>query len=227
MNINLKNNSKRFKTLYTKTKLNENKITSLILEGKIFNIKNTLTTINVGQKSNIKIFLKEIKPFLLNYKNEPINIKKNLKFYKDKKETLVSNPKISLQKAHSLIKTDLLWNYINFQKKNKKRKKNYIAGRILDEIKGGYTVGIAGFKAFLPNSHIKKKKIKKFNNKKILTTKNNTANLTLNKLRLFKIIKMNNLKKNMVVTPRIKKKKNFFNKKKNEFTNIKKDTLYK
>lgn len=203
----------RFSNIYTMSKNKVKTNIPYLIEGQIFNNNSNITKIDIKQKLNLKIFYKEIKQYI----NKDLNLDTTLPFYIDKKTQISNNPKNSLQKAHSKIKANLLWHYLKLKKKEQPNKNQYISGRIIDEIKGGYTVGIAGFKAFLPNSHIRKKKghqntknkNKNFSKKKNIPTTNLLINtprkLKINKLRLFKILKTNNVKRNMIVSPKFKK----------------------
>ena len=118
-----------------KNKTNPYEVTGRILQVKVLLIKKKFVYLDLGLKNIIKYPRRGLK-----------HVEQGQSFYTIFYNTNISQNKKGLQLFYS-------WNHILLNKN--------LSGRLLNRIKGGYSVGIGGIVTFLPNSKFKKKKEKK------------------------------------------------------------------
>lgn len=89
-------------------------------------------------------------------------------------------PKYSEQ-LEAKKRNNLIWKELNYRYKTGQ----FVEGRILNAIKGGYSVGIGGIIAFLPQSH---------------TLKTRSTNSLIGILKTFSLLKVDSIAQNIIVS---------------------------
>ncbi|MDR0630712.1 MAG: 30S ribosomal protein S1 [Holosporales bacterium] len=158
---------------------NKEVIEGQVVVGTIVNIKDDKAIIDVGLKSEGKLFLNDIK--ILKGKDN-ISIGDTLDVYIEKFEDKNGEPILSIEKARK----DAIWKNMEAHLTSGEPIEGIITGRT----KGGYTVDINGTTAFLPGSQVDLRPVK-------------DINPYLNTKYQFRIIKMDRLRNNIVISRRL------------------------
>ncbi len=162
------------------TKLYENTINSLtegeIVKGKILSITDKEVAVDIGFKSEGVISIDEFKD------TSEMNVGDEIEIFLDKIEDSDGQLRLSKEKADF---TRLWENIIEIYEKGL-----MIDGKIVRRIKGGMVVDLMGIDAFLPGSQIDVKPIRDFD-------------ALLNQTMEFRVVKVNHLRKNIVVSRRV------------------------
>ena len=111
-----------------------------IVEGTIINRTKDFLVVNVGLKASINYPLK-------NFKNDVLSIGDNLLFYVEQISHIDGELILNHERAYKEIEFKNIWDLII-------KNKQFINGIILNHVAGGYSVGIGGLVAFLPNNQI-------------------------------------------------------------------------
>lgn len=172
---------KNFKNLLAMSKLNTNKLEGSIVEGIIVAIEKNFVTIDIGYKMSCHFIYDELRSSAM-IPNLKIELGERILLFIQTLETFDGEMILNNQYPYKNLRQETIWNII--------KERKTVNGRILNNINGGYSVGIGGIVAFLPNSLAHIKKINE-----------------LKPLQEFKILKMNSINHNIVVS-RIFKKHN-------------------
>lgn len=135
--------SKSFKELLQTSISTSIQLEGKMIEGIVLAIKNNILTIDLGLKENFKFPISEMSPS----KRENVKVGDSLLFYVDSLEGQKGEIVLNHQKAEKEILAKNIWQTLQ---KNRK----YVNGIVLNYVKGGLSVGVAGTVAFLPKNQI-------------------------------------------------------------------------
>lgn len=152
----------------------ESKLEGYVTKGTIVDIKNDYVIVNVGLKSEGRIDKKE-------FRNDDIKIGDIVDVYVERYEGFDGALVASREKARK----EEVWKELEQQVADNK----VITGEIIERVRGGYTVDLNGVLAFMPSSQLDINPIK-------------DINAIMNKPMEFKIIKMDKLRSNLIVSHR-------------------------
>ena len=142
-----------------------------ILEGVIINKNKDFLTINLGLKSSVRYPLKSFK--LENY-----SIGEKMLFYVEQISFIDGELILNHEKAYKEIEFKNIWDLLI-------KNKQFVNGIILNHVAGGYSVGVGGLVAFLPNNQIPPVKYPQY---------------LIGSRKTFSIINTNESKKNLVLS---------------------------
>jgi len=142
-----------------------------ILEGIVINKNKDFLTINLGLKSSVNYPLK-------NFKEDTFSVGDKLLFYVEQISFIDGELILNHEKAYREIEFKNIWNLLV-------KNKQFVNGIILNHVAGGYSVGIGGFVAFLPNNQIPPVKYPQY---------------LIGSKKTFSIININESKKNLVLS---------------------------
>ena len=121
------------------------------LEGTVYHRDNSYVFLDLGSKTNPRLSNRFINKALGSEGKASIDVGKNLNFTINEMETMEGDLLINIPKEDS-HNPQKIWNTLKKHYENEEP----IVGRILNPVKGGFSVGFAGFIAFLPSSHLVK-----------------------------------------------------------------------
>ncbi|MBQ9441376.1 MAG: 30S ribosomal protein S1 [Alphaproteobacteria bacterium] len=159
---------------FKKNKTNNNRV----VVGKIISIKNDKAIIDVGLKSEGILSVSDIKVLK---DSDDIKVGDTLEVYIERFEDKFGNPILSIEKAQKEATWKKLESHLNSGE--------IIEGLITNRTKGGFAVDLNGTLAFLPGSQVD------------LSIVRDTSSL-LNTKQKFKVIKMDRVRNNIVVSRR-------------------------
>lgn len=142
-----------------------------ILEGIIVNKSKDFLTINLGLKSSVNYPLKSFKP-------EDYSIGDKMLFYVEQISFIDGELILNHEKAYKEIEFKNIWDLLI-------KNKQFVNGIILNHVAGGYSVGVGGLVAFLPNNQIPPVKYPQY---------------LIGSRKTFSIINTNESKKNLVLS---------------------------
>lgn len=193
----MENNNYNFDVVFKNTSSSISNFEGHVLESYIVNVNNSLVSVQAGLKHIIDMPILDIVPAIKKNNNKQIEKNTYYYFFLEKLENQQGDTLFDTAKFVKYQYKTTVWNVLTSFKKYK--------GLVLNKIKGGFSVGIAGLVTFLPYSlaaySIKKKPLKK-------------------KYYTFTIIKINSKRNNLVVSsinPKFKTKKTKIYKKKTVF----------
>lgn len=143
----------------------------LILEGIIVNKSKDFLTINLGLKSSVNYPLKS-------FKSEDYSIGDKMLFYVEQISFIDGELILNHEKAYKEIEFKNIWDLLI-------KNKQFVNGIILNHVAGGYSVGVGGLVAFLPNNQIPPVKYPQY---------------LIGSRKTFSIINTNESKKNLVLS---------------------------
>ena len=167
-----------FADLLQESLLNEKSSDTRVVQGKIVGIKNDKAIIDVGLKSEGRLFLKDIQDLK---GTEDINVGDTLEVFIERYEDKNGEPVLSIERA----KKEAVWKSLENHMENG----DTIEGIITGKTKGGFAVDINGTAAFLPGSQVDLRLVK-------------DISPLLNIKQPFKLIKMDRQRNNIVVSRR-------------------------
>ncbi len=167
-----------FADLLQESLLNEKSSDTRVVQGKIVGIKNDKAIIDVGLKSEGRLFLKDIQDLK---GTEDINVGDTLEVFIERYEDKNGEPVLSIERA----KKEAVWKSLENHMENG----DTIEGIITGKTKGGFAVDINGTAAFLPGSQVDLRLVK-------------DITPLLNIKQPFKLIKMDRQRNNIVVSRR-------------------------
>lgn len=156
----------------------QNSLEGKVVLGKIIAIKNDKVIVDVGLKSEGRLFLDDVKALK---ETDAVSVGDTLEVYVDRYEDKNGEPILSIEKA----KKEAIW--ISLEKKLESGET--IEGNITGRTKGGFSVDINGTTAFLPSSQVDLRLIK-------------DITPLLNIPQPFKLLKMDKIRNNIVVSRR-------------------------
>lgn len=126
-------------------------VTSRTLEGTVYHHDSSYTYLDVGSKTNPRLSNRFLNRSLNPEDRDTLHVGKKMNFIIDEMETvdgdlLLTSPR---RDGHD---PKAIWAVLKTHYDNEEP----VIGRILNPVKGGFSVGFAGFTAFLPNSHLVK-----------------------------------------------------------------------
>ena len=126
-------------------------VTGRTLEGTVYHQDNSYTYLDLGSKTNPRLSNRFLNRSLNPEDRDTLHVGKKMNFTIDNMETvdgdlLLTSPR---RDGHD---PKAIWAIL----KNHYDTEEPVIGRILNPVKGGFSVGFAGFTAFLPNSHLVK-----------------------------------------------------------------------
>ena len=126
-------------------------ITGRTLEGTVYHQDNSYAYLDLGSKTNPRLSNRFLNRSLDPEDRDTLRVGKKMNFTIDEMETvdgdlLLTSPR---RDGHD---PKAIWAVL----KNHYDTEEPVIGRILNPVKGGFSVGFAGFTAFLPNSHLVK-----------------------------------------------------------------------
>ena len=142
-----------------------------ILEGIIVNKSKDFLTINLGLKSSVNYPLKS-------FKSEDYSIGDKMLFYVEQISFIDGELILNHEKAYKEIEFKNIWDLLI-------KNKQFVNGIILNHVAGGYSVGVGGLVAFLPNNQIPPVKYPQY---------------LIGSRKTFSIINTNESKKNLVLS---------------------------
>ena len=156
----------------------QNSLEGKVVLGKIIAIKNDKVIVDVGLKSEGRLFLDDVKALK---ETDAVSVGDTLEVYVDRYEDKNGEPVLSIEKA----KKEAIWTSLE----KKLESGETIEGNITGRTKGGFSVDINGTIAFLPGSQVDLRLIK-------------DITPLLNIPQPFKLIKMDKIRNNIVVSRR-------------------------
>ena len=126
-------------------------VTGRTLEGTVYHQDNSYAYLDLGSKTNPRLSNRFLNRSLNPEDRDTLHVGKKMNFTIDEMETvdgdlLLTSPR---RDGHD---PKAIWAVL----KNHYDNEEPVIGRILNPVKGGFSVGFAGFTAFLPNSHLVK-----------------------------------------------------------------------
>ena len=175
----MKDNEKiSFAEMLEKSLAGKGSLEGKVVLGTVVGIKNDKAIIDVGLKSEGRLFLDDIKALK---GTDTVSIGDTLDVYVDKYEDKSGEPILSIEKA----KKEAVWNALE----KKLETGDSVEGIITGKTKGGFAVDIKGTMAFLPGSQVDLRLVK-------------DITPLLNIPQPFKLIKMDKMRNNIVVSRR-------------------------
>ena len=175
----MKDNEKiSFAEMLEKSLAGKESMEEKVVLGTIVGIKSDKAIIDVGLKSEGRLFLDDIKALK---GTDTVSIGDTLDVYVDRYEDKSGEPILSIEKA----KKEAVWNALE----KKLETGDSVEGMITGKTKGGFAVDIKGTMAFLPGSQVDLRLVK-------------DITPLLNIPQPFKIIKMDKMRNNIVVSRR-------------------------
>ena len=175
----MKDNEKiSFAEMLEKSLAGKGSLEGKVVLGTVIGIKNDKAIIDVGLKSEGRLFLDDIKALK---GTDTVSIGDTLDVYVDKYEDKSGEPILSIEKA----KKEAVWNALE----KKLETGESVEGIITGKTKGGFAVDIKGTMAFLPGSQVDLRLVK-------------DITPLLNIPQPFKLIKMDKVRNNIVVSRR-------------------------
>lgn len=175
----MKDNEKiSFAEMLEKSLAGKESMEGKVVLGTIVGIKSDKAIIDVGLKSEGRLFLDDIKALK---GTDTVSIGDTLDVYVDRYEDKSGEPILSIEKA----KKEAVWNALE----KKLETGDSVEGMITGKTKGGFAVDIKGTMAFLPGSQVDLRLVK-------------DITPLLNIPQPFKIIKMDKMRNNIVVSRR-------------------------
>ena len=163
-----------FAELFNQMYSSDSKLEGYVTKGTIVDIRNDYVIVNVGLKSEGHIEKKE-------FRNDDIKVGDIVDVYVERYEGFDGTLVASREKARK----EEVWKELEQQVADNKT----ITGEIIERVRGGYTVDLNGVLAFMPSSQLDMNPIKDMNS-------------IMNKPMEFKIIKMDKLRSNLIVSHR-------------------------
>lgn len=121
------------------------------LEGKVYYKDNSYVHLDLGSKTNPRLSDRFVSRALDSEERSTFGVGKSLNFTISEMETMEGDLLMSIPKKNSHDPKEI-WKALKEHYQNEEP----VIGRILNPVKGGFSVGFAGFTAFLPNSHLVK-----------------------------------------------------------------------
>ena len=175
----MKDNEKiSFAEMLEKSLAGKGSLEGKVVLGTVVGIKNDKAIIDVGLKSEGRLFLDDIKALK---ETDTVSIGDTLDVYIDKYEDKSGEPILSIEKA----KKEAVWHSLE----KKLETGDSVEGIITGKTKGGFAVDIKGTMAFLPGSQVDLRLVK-------------DITPLLNIPQPFKLIKMDKMRNNIVVSRR-------------------------
>ena len=175
----MKDNEKiSFAEMLEKSLAGKGSLEGKVVLGTVIGIKNDKAIIDVGLKSEGRLFLDDIKALK---GTDTVSVGDTLDVYVDKYEDKSGEPILSIEKA----KKEAVWNALE----KKLETGESVEGIITGKTKGGFAVDIKGTMAFLPGSQVDLRLVK-------------DITPLLNIPQPFKLIKMDKVRNNIVVSRR-------------------------
>ncbi len=175
----MKDNEKiSFAEMLEKSLAGKGSLEGKVVLGTVVGIKNDKAIIDVGLKSEGRLFLDDIKALK---GTDTVSIGDTLDVYVDKYEDKSGEPILSIEKA----KKEAIWNALE----KKLETGDSVEGIITGKTRGGFSVDIKGTMAFLPGSQVDLRLVK-------------DITPLLNIPQPFKLIKMDKMRNNIVVSRR-------------------------
>ena len=153
-------------------------IEGTVVKGTVVALKNDKAVIDVGLKSEGRLFISDIKTLK---GDDVVNIGDTLDVFVEKYEDKNGEPILSIEKA----KKEAVWNNL----KRHMEDGTSVEGVIIGRTRGGLLVDIDGTQAFLPGSHVDLRPVK-------------DITPLLNIKQPFKVLKMDKIRNNIVVSRR-------------------------
>ena len=175
-NIDVENFStgENFAELFNQMYSSNSKLEGYVTKGTIVDIKKDFVIVNVGLKSEGAIAIKE-------FRNDEIKVGDIVDVFVERYEGHDGTLIASREKARK----EEVWKEIEELVANNK----VITGQIVERVRGGFSVDLNGVSAFMPSSQLDINPIKDINS-------------IMNKPMEFKIIKMDKLRSNLIVSHR-------------------------
>lgn len=180
ININDKTNN-NFRELFRRNGFLRPNIEGSFIEGSIVSKQKNIVTVYTGLKSNTQFVEKELAP-TLKRTSSGLHIGSAVQLYTHNIENKDGESVLNPQYYNQKIKAITAWERVS--------KLKYAKGIILNTVNGGFSVGIGGVVTFLPRSRAK---LPRSGKKEYIQHLLNTYNL-------YKIIKVNHSRKNIVVS---------------------------
>ena len=163
-----------FAELFNSMYTESSKLEGYVTKGTIVDIKKDFVIVNVGSKSEGHIDIRE-------FRNDEIKVGDIVDVYVERYEGRDGLLIASREKARK----EEIWKEIEKQVAENK----IVTGQITDRVRGGFTVDLDGIPAFMPSSQLDINPVK-------------DVNALMNKPMEFKIIKMDKLRSNLIVSHR-------------------------
>ena len=163
-----------FAELFNSMYTESSKLEGYVTKGTIVDIKKDFVIVNVGSKSEGHIDIRE-------FRNDEIKVGDIVDVYVERYEGRDGLLIASREKARK----EEIWKEIEKQVADNK----IVTGQITERVRGGFTVDLDGIPAFMPSSQLDINPIK-------------DVNAIMNKPMEFKIIKMDKLRSNLIVSHR-------------------------
>lgn len=176
--MELNQNTTSFAEMLEESLNGKNSLEGKVTLGTIVAIKNDKAIIDVGLKSEGRLFLNDIKALK---GTDEVSVGDTLEVYVERFEDKNGEPILSIEKA----KKEAVWKDLE----NKLANEETVEGAIIGRTKGGFSVDINGTNAFLPGSQVDLRIVK-------------DITPLLNLKQPFKILKMDKVRNNIVVSRR-------------------------
>lgn len=155
-----------------------------LIHGRVLQANKHFLTIDIGWKESIQLPISTVEKNLRQIDTDNVVLLRHEEFYEfDKKKPLNL---YTLLPPRKFIKLDEIFQIVL-------KNKNYVNGLILNEVKGGYSVGLGGIVAFLPKSQISLPS-------SILLPQGQNKKQLLNKIKTFSILNIDEKNKNIVLS---------------------------
>ena len=126
-------------------------VTGKKLECIVYHQDSSYVYLDLGSKTNPRLSNRFINKSLSAEERKVLNVGKKMDFTIDEMET-VDGDILLTSPRHDGHDPKAIWGVLKSHYDNEEP----VIGRILNPVKGGFSVGFAGFTAFLPNSHLVK-----------------------------------------------------------------------
>ncbi len=157
---------------------NKKNFEGTVVKGTIVAIHNDMATVDIGLKSEGRVAIKE---FAMPGQASEVRVGDSVDVYVERMEDRNGEAVLSIEKA----KREAVWNILD----DASQKGTLVNGTIFGKVKGGFAVDLNGAVAFLPGSQVDIRPVR-------------DIGPLMNILQPFKILKMDKLRSNIVVSRR-------------------------
>jgi ribosomal protein S1 len=164
-------------------------VTGRTLEGTVYHQDNSYAYLDLGSKTNPRLSNRFLNRSLNPEDRDTLHVGKKMNFTIDEMETVDGDLLLTSPRRDG-YDPKAIWAVLKDHYDNEEP----VIGRILNPVKGGFSVGFAGFTAFLPNSHLVKGRSPSYSHWLKRTRP------YIGALLYFKILELNPSKRNFVVS---------------------------
>nr|AGH24417.1 ribosomal protein S1 [Reclinomonas americana ATCC 50284] len=171
-----------FKSIFRNLGFEKSKLEGSFIEGVVVSKQKHLVTLYTGLKTTTQFLDKELKSFINKNQELTDSIGQKTQLYIHNIENPDGETVFNLNSYHQQTKALIAWDRVHRLK--------YVKGIVLNTVNGGFSIGIGGVVAFLPKSRAKLP----------LTGKKEYLLSLMNNYHVYKIIKVNHDRRNIIVS---------------------------